>query len=305
MHRSWATFVGIISLSLFLYQSTQAAEVGCDDIYEGNAHRNEEQDKKLWPGGFRPEPGMCISGYLRGNISKGDFDKVRDLLAASHPFTTFFYLLSIGGDVDEAIKIGTLFRKYLIYARAPTRFSGGDFYLPLANRAKCKDSSMQNCSCASACALIWFGAPDRFGIVGLHRPRTTDPAFAKLLPQEAANVYNQKLDAIVQYLNKMEVPKPKIDAMVATSSADIRWASAEDAHEGLEQAPSFAEWISATCGQMSTTEHETQRGLEMRKSRLTSTEALLLKMLTEKHDSRNACQRYLITSARERLPRPQ
>jgi hypothetical protein len=32
-----------------------------------------------------------------------------------------FSLLSPGGDVDEAIKIGTFFRKYLIHAVAPTR----------------------------------------------------------------------------------------------------------------------------------------------------------------------------------------
>src|SRR5271169_5530353 len=155
MFRFLLLCITIACVSLPSFSITEAAEIGCDLFYEGNPHRNEEGDKKLWPGGFRPVAGMCMAGFIRGTISKGDFDKVRDLYVKNHPLIYQFFLLSPGGDVTEALKIGALFRKYLIYAWAPIRFPEGGFYLPLAERAKCEIQA--SCRCVSACALIWLG----------------------------------------------------------------------------------------------------------------------------------------------------
>jgi hypothetical protein len=184
------------------------------------------------------------------------------------------------------------------------RFPEGGFYLPIAERAKCDDNDETSCRCVSACALIWFGAPKRFGVVGLHRPRTTDPAFRALSPEAAAKVYKGELNGIAHYLDEMEVPKPMIDAMVATSSVDVRWV--DDHRDRLERAPSFAEWVGASCGQISAEETNTKLELERKKSKstLNANEALLLKMLDQKDKDYNFCELQLLTSTRERLPRP-
>jgi hypothetical protein len=50
----------------------------------------------------------CTTGYLSGQIFKGDYEKVATLLAANQPFLNVFALDSPGGDVDEALKIGRL-----------------------------------------------------------------------------------------------------------------------------------------------------------------------------------------------------
>jgi hypothetical protein len=150
-------------------------------------------------------------------------------------------LVSPGGDVDEALKIGRLFRKYLISTIAPTDLGGGSTYL---SAPECKG---QNCgTCASACALIWFGGVERTGTVGAHRPQINDATFAGLSPADASNRYRRLLARITAYLEEMEVPNSITEAMVATSSGDIRWVDAID--DNLQRPPSTAEWVDASCG---------------------------------------------------------
>ena len=70
----------------------RAAEVECVDIYQRKDALPEELAAKLWPSGFRPIFGMCVSGFIHGTISKGDFQKVRDLYRENHPLLGRFYL---------------------------------------------------------------------------------------------------------------------------------------------------------------------------------------------------------------------
>jgi hypothetical protein len=59
---------------------------------------------------------MSCSGLLSGDIVKGDYERVATFLDAHRP--KMFALNSHGGDVDEALKIGRLFRKFLILTLA-------------------------------------------------------------------------------------------------------------------------------------------------------------------------------------------
>jgi hypothetical protein len=54
------------------------------------------------------------------------------------------------------------------------------------------------------------------------------------------------LGEVAAYLDEMDVPKPIIDSMVATSSGDILWVN--DFDDRLEKPPSVAEWVDASCG---------------------------------------------------------
>ena len=108
----------------------------------------------------------------------------------------------------------------------------------------------------------------------------TTPRLKHSPPGQAATLYRQKLDNIMRYLDEMEVPKPVIDAMKTTGSADIRWV--DDSAYGLERAPSFAEWVDASCGRISADEEKALLKLGARKSNLNTDEKLLLKILTEK-----------------------
>jgi hypothetical protein len=288
----------------------RAAEVECDASYDGHVIP-EDAAQKVWPSGFRPVAGMCSFGYLHGMIRKGDYEKVRDFYRANHRLLIGFSVQSTGGDVDEAINIGRLFRKYLITAISPhNTIPPSDVfilhrYLFTGEGAGILCNRDAECVCASSCALIWFGAVDRQGTVGLHRPRIEDPAFAALAPSAAAKVYKQVLDNMARYLDEMEAPRPMIDAMVATGSSEIRWITADA--DGIERPPSFAEWADASCGRFTAHEHKTMIDLGAKRymsEKLTTDETLLLELLSAKDDQRNRCMGALRSTRVDQLPSP-
>src|ERR1700693_3662975 len=90
---------------------SDAAKISCGGLFGAFTG---EQAKISWPSGRMPVAKVtCAIGFLTGTISKGDYKKVVTLLKANQPFLSTFVLNSPGGDVDEALKIGRLFRKDL------------------------------------------------------------------------------------------------------------------------------------------------------------------------------------------------
>jgi hypothetical protein len=247
MLRSWvARLCPVIALLgiVVLGSALRAAEVECVNTYQEKDPIPEELASKLWPSGFRPIVGMCNAAFIHGTIAKGDFEKVREIYKKNYRTLQTFYLNSPGGDVTNAINIGKMMRKYLMSGNAPWRvvFNNNlSQVLGYSGRTLCNGP---DCVCASACALLWFGSVNRFGAIGLHRPRIDDPLFTALSPVDAARVYRRVLDDIARYMEEMEVPRPMIDAMVATSSSEIQWVDAQD---NLERPPSYAEWADALC----------------------------------------------------------
>jgi hypothetical protein len=280
--------------------SVRAAEIECVSRYDGTPIPDVFA-RKYWPSGFRPIAGMCSHGFLHGDITKGDYEKVRSFYRANHRVLRLLFLQSPGGEVPEALKIGRLMRKYLTTAIAPLPVGNGSLLLPPPSDRRCDGS---DCICASACALIWFGAVDRVGRVGLHRPRIQDTEFKALAPAEAGKVYRQLLDSIAHYLDEMEVPRPMIDAMVATGSAEIRWVSSDI--DGLERTPSFAEWAQASCGAFTNEEMNSMISLRTKRdgTGLTGNDAMLLQMLTEKDFRRTRCENELISAHLDQLAPP-
>jgi hypothetical protein len=74
------------------------------------------------------------------------------------------------------------------------------------------------------------------------------------------DLYRQLLLGIGKYLSEMEVPQRFIEFMMDTTSAEIRWLTNDEA-ESMEEVPSIAEWLAATCEAMikSKTARETSK----------------------------------------------
>ncbi len=290
-----------------------AAEIECATAgYSGGVASQELIRRRF---GFRPVAGMCELGYLHGEIIKGDYEKVSAFYRKNHPMLGEIDLWSLGGDVETAMNIGRLLRKYLVTAEAPMNLRGAIpavLFAPEHAKASLLANPVDSnwfcrgpdCVCASACALIWFGGVERFGDVGLHRPRTDDPRFRSLGPGDAMAVYHHELEDIVSYLGEMEVPRPIIDKMVATGSSEIQWVDAEEDH--LKRPPSFAEWEDASCGTFTAEEDNTLFHLDGKKEQgqLTQSEDILFKLLKEKSDKYLFCTSRFVFRQRVQLPSP-
>lgn len=289
-----------------------AAQVTCLQSYPAEP-MPEDRAKRQWPSGYRPSKGACWAALIRGKIETGDFERFRDFYREHHRALHMVYLVSPGGDVDAAMSIGRLLRKYLVQVFAPTRHPTRQGLLqvlpgPLMSGSPvvylCRDPT---CVCASACALVLFGAVVRQGTVGLHRPRITDPEFSSLPASEATTLYRRVLQLISHYLEEMEVPHHLVDAMLATGSSDIRWV--DIGTDAPNHPPSFAEWLEASCGSISANERfeflifmvrKTQPGAQQ----LTQVEELLFEGLRRKLDKYDNCTELLLRASRDRLPAP-
>jgi len=298
-----------IGLCCWLGLPAHAAEIRCDRFYDFDytgSQQRREVARKLWPSGRTPTPGMaCADGFLSGPIETGDYEKILKFYRANHPFLGAFKLVSLGGVVSEALKIGALFRRYLIETWAPYRFAGSDPVLFAASKLNEQISYLchgEACVCVSACALIWFGGVERYGSVGLHRPRIEDTGFKALSPGEASLVYRRLLENIAVYLDEMEVPKSMVESMVATGSAEIRWV--DYSNDSLQRPPSMAEWEDASCGSFPQVEEETMLSLMTKGSNRSRQEEMLFKLLFGKSNAKSNCKNTLISSQRDRLVPP-
>jgi hypothetical protein len=200
-----------------------------------------------------PTPNVsCLVGLVEGPIERGDYEKVLAFLKQNHPYIGGFSLLSPGGDVEEAMKIGRILRRYLISTGSSVRYhyeNGERFedekpFLSNGQRELCRG---EDCICASACALVWMGGIYRSGIIGLHRPRTEEIGFRLLSPANASVQYHKILDRMITYMKEMEAPQSIVEMTIATPSGDMRWVDAME-EMGLNESPSIAEWIAASCG---------------------------------------------------------
>jgi hypothetical protein len=106
----------------------------------------------------------------------------------------------------------------------------------------------------------------------------------------------------------MEVPRPLVDTVVATSSADIRWVEVSADDNQLEYPPSFIEWVDANCGSLTSEEQKTQLELMTRKEFkneiLSKTEEMLLKALSDKLTKHVNCRLALVRTRRDALVSP-
>lgn len=279
--------LALLALILFSAEGYSATIV-CLEAYPTSlkhelTEKAKEKLREYYPSGVVPL-GKCKEALLQGPIEVGDTDKFLEFYRANHPALTRLYLHSPGGVADEAMNIGKIARKYLLEAHAPEMVEQSAGFLYRNPQVLCSGS---DCICASACGLIWFGAVERSGDVGLHRPRIADQSFKDLPPDLASKAYRQVLDHIRQYLTEMEVPASIAEQMLTTDSSAVVWT--DSAFSDLQAPPSIHEWISSSCGPFTRVEAHRFTELSMSKETLTRDEAESLGRLRKRYDDRISC----------------
>lgn len=174
---------------------------------------------------------------IRGEIKKGDYQKLRSIYLNSPYAPPILYLDSPGGDVGEAMKMGQLVRLLQIQTFVT------------------KDKI-----CASACFFIFLGGAGRLavgavdgyaiplgfatGYVGLHRPYFQAPSGS----DESLNRQTAAMKRVRAYLESYLVPGRLIDLMMSRPSNDIYWLSDNDLEELGDYPPELEELFISRCG---------------------------------------------------------
>jgi hypothetical protein len=183
---------------------------------------------------------------LVGQIVPGDFDRFANLLRRSTTNIDSVDVVSPGGNVQEALKIGRLIRSLSFQVNAPS----SEAFAPEAHALMCGDAARLNssvgCSCASACFLIWTAGVMRSGDeVYIHRIAFDKRFYGSLSPTAAHLKYEGGLQEVHTYLREMEIPDSIYESMVNMPSYGITKLEGADS---MWTPPSFGEWLTARCG---------------------------------------------------------
>lgn len=227
--------------------------------------------------------GMIIR--IEGKIEKGDFENFKQVVEDNKRKNKWIIrvdLVSSGGDVIEAIKIGKLIRYYFIPTSAPHYFAGEPFCWGLSE----EQHENGECNCASACFLIWAAGIDRKGdVLGLHRPYFSKEYFEGLSASEAQKKYVTMSNDVRIYLTNMGIPENIIERMFATGSDEIIYID-KGTVESINKVPFFDEWIKAGCKTLSKEENDERRNLGVkilwRDKRFSKSEKFYFDYLEEK-----------------------
>lgn len=171
--------------------------------------------------------------YFEGKIVRGDYKKVSNTISRFKGVIVAMELDSLGGDVEEAIKISKLIENLRISTIV-----------------------VKNKVCGSACFFIFIGGSNRMaagiedksnsnipvGFVGIHRPFLADTSSAKYISKQE-NVMRKVRD----YLDNNLIPRKISDAMISRPSNDVYWLTYQDLYDLGEYPPAVEEHLISTC----------------------------------------------------------
>ncbi len=187
---------------------------------------------------------------VEGDIVPGDaarlLTKLLDFYMIYGPAIDTVYLMSTGGDVDEAMKLGTMIRRLRLKTVAPV----WDTDHP--PRSSVLADNWKNVICASACFLVYAGGIDRFGnYLVLHRPYILAELSGKLSGVGYETALKQEMLKVAAYLQNMEVDASWIEKMMSANlqnSYVVTWREANNkARHLMGPVPSIAEILRAKC----------------------------------------------------------
>ena len=163
--------------------------------------------------------------WISGEITSDLYRQVVNKIQAWRKFPDRVLISSPGGDVEEAMKLGDLFRDAFTLV------------IPIGE-------------CSSACAVIVFSSRTYIAdeaVIGLHRPYFSPDTYSALSVNEAKELQQSIEDQLSAYLRNMGVRDGIIERMLSRSSADI-WNITMQEFVDLNGQPShIQEWLLAQC----------------------------------------------------------
>jgi hypothetical protein len=189
------------------------------------------------------------SVVIEGKFERGDFERFGGIVQSFGSSIEEVQILSPGGNLLEAIKIGELTRRLSLRSFVPFGLSEGVTPLCGGNSSIVAPKSAENCTCASACFFAHIGAINRSGgYLLVHRPYFERQYYSELSATEAEKKFNELQQLSHEYLKKMDVPVSIIERIFATPPSEVTQISGFDALRNfIGYAPFFKDWINSKC----------------------------------------------------------
>lgn len=181
---------------------------------------------------------------IKGTIVSSDFERFKGEIFNSGKDIQNVFIASNGGDVSDAMKIGSLIRNLNLSTKIPEN---------LNNTIKgCKDYNIEDeyCTCQSACFFIYAGGISRDGdVIGVHRAFLKEEFQREIDAKKAISISKEINSSVSDYLIEMSVPRTIIDKVLHASSDEVKWISQEDVKDYLTgYIPELKDWLIASCG---------------------------------------------------------
>lgn len=165
--------------------------------------------------------------HIDGQIVKHDYTRMINVINRHRDIPYMLSVNSKGGNVMEAIRIGSFSRKYLL------RFESN--------------------KCNSACIFIMLGSmyrnENKTTMFGIHRPKFKREFFANLSAQEATKKYKSLRNIVQAYMLRMGATQQLVNDMFAVPSNSMKFLKSQQLENMLNTPPEgYAEWIISKCG---------------------------------------------------------
>jgi len=222
------------------------------------------------------EKGLLRNVLIEGEIQRGDYEKFIDAVLKAGSHNSNVFIASRGGDALEAMKIGSLIRKFRFETNVPKWFEevgGVCSGLPVPK---------SNCACNSSCVLIYLSGFHRYGnYLGVHRTFVDHEQLKEMEMEEAAQLSKQISIALDSYLGEMGAPPSLLEKMESVASNNIEYLDDEYIQKYLGgYAREYQEWVLAKCGSAS----------ELHAAMRAESDKEKLKVIWEKFDNLIRCE---------------
>lgn len=168
-----------------------------------------------------------LGAVLEGRIEAGDFERILQFIEGDHHFA-HLYLASPGGNLIEAIRIGSLLRQLRVSTTIPSKPLTRQSWLATVTLHDLK-VDRADYQCAGACFFIFVAGIYRAhegaqpAILGIHEPSVSAAPSVKANPQQLAAAAKRGEAFTGAYLKAMGVPSQYLIDMYSTPPNYVRW----------------------------------------------------------------------------------
>lgn len=209
---------------------------------------------------------------LEGDIVEGDYDKILNVAKKVGPSLEKIFLASLGGNLNEAMRIGNLVRelRWSTEVACPVFISYEEYGFDPIEKKPIEQRKNDNIEydvqpgmtvkgefirsendlkCASSCFFIYAAGVIRSGgEIGIHRPFLNEESCSKISGNDAIDFSVSATQAIKIYLTEMGIPEHIYNTMLSISKNSIHWLTYEEKKEIEGYIPALKDWLDGKCG---------------------------------------------------------